>query len=71
LEERFAALTEAELSARAPHQFPVADESVLGMIALMVQHDSYHVGQLALLSYHVGQLALLRKHYGLAAMRYA
>jgi hypothetical protein len=61
LEERFAALTEAELSARAPHQFPVADESVLGMIALMVQHDSYHVGQ----------LALLRKHYGLAAMRYA
>jgi uncharacterized damage-inducible protein DinB len=61
LDERFAALTEAELSAPAPHQFPVSDPSLLGMIAFMVQHDSYHVGQ----------LALLRKYYGLPAMRYA
>ena len=60
LQERLAALTDSELAARAPVEFPVPDPSVLGMIAFMVQHDSYHIGQ----------LALLRKYYGLPAMRY-
>ena len=34
--------------------------AVLGAVAFLLQHDSYHVGQ----------LALLRKHFGLGAMRY-
>jgi hypothetical protein len=42
-------------------RFPIGDATVLGLIAFMVQHDSYHIGQ----------LALLRKHYGLPAMRYS
>jgi uncharacterized damage-inducible protein DinB len=33
---------------------------MLGALTFLVQHDSYHIGQ----------LALLRKHAGLPAMRY-
>ena len=34
---------------------------ILGMLVFLVQHDSYHIGQ----------LSLLRKYAGLAAMSYA
>jgi uncharacterized damage-inducible protein DinB len=60
LSERLAAVTDAELDAPSPSRFPVDDRTVLGAVAFLVQHDSYHVGQ----------LALLRKHAGLPAMRY-
>jgi uncharacterized damage-inducible protein DinB len=33
----------------------------MNLLAFFVQHDSYHIGQ----------LALLRKHVGLPAMQYA
>lgn len=43
------------------HRFPIADTSRLGMIAFLTQHDSYHLGQ----------AALLRRQLGRPAMSYA
>ena len=60
LRDRLAAVSAAELDAPSATRFPVDDRTVLGAVAFLVQHDSYHVGQ----------LALLRKHAGLPAMRY-
>ena len=60
LRERLAALTVADLDADAATRFPVSDRTVLGMLTFLVQHDSYHVGQ----------LALLRKYGGFPAMKY-
>lgn len=41
-----------------PIAFPIDDRSTLGSLAFLLQHESYHVGQ----------LALLRKALGLPAM---
>jgi uncharacterized damage-inducible protein DinB len=40
---------------------PGADGTVLGALAFLAQHESYHVGQ----------VALLRRQLGLPAMSYA
>ena len=40
--------------------FPLANGTLLGTLTFLVQHDSYHLGQ----------LSLLRKYCGLPAMRY-
>jgi uncharacterized damage-inducible protein DinB len=61
LEQRLAAITPAELDAASGSQMPLEDSSVLGLFAFMVQHDSYHLGQ----------LSLLRKRAGLPAMSYS
>jgi len=57
---RFEQLTEEVARAEAPTTFPIADESLLGAIAFLLQHESYHIGQ----------LAFLRKYWGLPAMTY-
>jgi len=61
LSQRMAAITAAELNAPSGSQMPIEDSSVLGMIGFMIQHDSYHLGQ----------LSMLRKHAGLPAMSYS
>jgi uncharacterized damage-inducible protein DinB len=48
------------LDAESKVRFPVGDRSVLGSVAFLVQHDSYHLGQ----------LGLLRRALGLPAMSY-
>ena len=48
-------LTSAELAEPNSHQFPVSDSSRLGMIAFLVQHDSYHLGQIAFLRRQLGK----------------
>lgn len=61
LEQRFVGLTAATLDQPTPDdapEFPVNDDSVLGAIAFLLQHESYHIGQ----------LAFLRKLAGLSAM---
>jgi uncharacterized damage-inducible protein DinB len=57
---RLAELAPADLSTSADQKFPGDDPSVLGALAFLMQHDAYHVGQ----------LALLRKQMGLPAMSY-
>ncbi len=57
---RLEALTPEELDAATEYGFPVEDRSVLGIATFLVQHDTYHLGQ----------LGLLPKHVGLGAMAY-
>ena len=59
--ERFKTMTSADLEAPAKWNPPgVDDKTTLGMMAFLMQHDSYHIGQ----------LAILRKQLGLEAMSY-
>lgn len=60
LEQTFEGLDEARLTQRSPQEFPVDDASLLGGIAFLAQHESYHLGQ----------VAMLRKAHGLGAMSY-
>jgi uncharacterized damage-inducible protein DinB len=60
LEATWGELDEERLAADSPQPFPVEDGSLLGAIAFLAQHESYHVGQ----------LAMLRKAHGLGAMTY-
>lgn len=60
LQIRLAELTADDLSKDSPSRFPIADRTLLGMIAFLTQHDSYHVGQ----------VSLLRRAAGLEAMKY-
>jgi hypothetical protein len=60
LRDRFDALTAAEIDAPSKVPFPLANGTLLGTLTFLVQHDSYHIGQ----------LSLLRKYCGLPAMRY-
>ena len=49
------------LAAAIPQRFPGGDGTLLGAIAFLVQHESYHLGQ----------VALLRRQLGYPAMSYA
>ena len=60
MEQRLGTLTAAELDAPLDPGFPVEPKTLLGVFTFLVQHDSYHLGQ----------LALLRKQAGLPAMTY-
>ena len=61
IEERLANASDAALDAPSGRRFPGGDPSTLGALAFLVQHDSYHIGQ----------LAMLRRVHGLPAMRYS
>lgn len=60
LRDRLDALTPADLDAPSTAKFPLFNGTLLGTLTFLVQHDSYHVGQ----------LSLLRKYSGLPAMRF-
>jgi len=60
LERRLAAVTSAHLAGKAKPQFPIEDRTILGAVAFLLEHESYHIGQ----------LALLRKYLGLGPMKY-
>ena len=60
IDERLEAITADELSAPSERGFPGVERTHLGVLTFLVQHDSYHIGQ----------LALLRKPAGLPAMSY-
>ena len=60
LRVKFGAMTDQDLRMDTGSQLPVDDKSVLGILSFLLQHDSYHIGQ----------LGLLRKQAGLTAMSY-
>jgi hypothetical protein len=60
LEECVAGLSPDELRVPSLVRFPVDDPSVAGMVGFLIQHESYHIGQ----------MALLRKYFGYPAMKY-
>jgi len=63
LDEALSHIDDGALDKPATHGFPlpIADTTVNGTLAFMFQHESYHIGQ----------LALLRKLLGLDAMKYS
>jgi uncharacterized damage-inducible protein DinB len=60
IDARLDTLGPDDLSAAVDARFPGVERTRLGALTFLVQHDAYHIGQ----------LALLRKHAGLPAMRY-
>ncbi|HEX8725541.1 MAG TPA: DinB family protein [Gemmatimonadaceae bacterium] len=60
LRDRLAAMTAAQLSAPVEVRFPVFEQTTFALLVFMVQHDSYHLGQ----------LSVLRKLAGLPGMSY-
>lgn len=60
LEAALEGATAEGLGARSEQKFPVGDESILGAVTFLAQHEAHHVGQ----------VALLRKGLGYPAMRY-
>jgi uncharacterized damage-inducible protein DinB len=48
-------LTGPELTEPNVHRFPLEDSSRLGMIAFLVQHDSYHLGQIGFIRRQLGK----------------
>jgi len=61
LDERMQTLSSEELSKESPQKFPVEDSSLFGGFAFLLLHESFHIGQ----------LALLRKYLGLSSMKYS
>ena len=60
LAERFDAMQAADLDAPLDPGFPIDNQTLLGLLTFLTQHESYHLGQ----------LGLLRKYVGLAGMSY-
>jgi len=58
--DRLDQLTVADLAQSSSQRFPGVSSTLLGGIAFLIQHESYHVGQ----------LAYLRKFLGLPPMQY-
>lgn len=61
LMERLSNLSDKELGDPSPENFPVDNRTKLGGFAFMLQHESFHIGQ----------MALLRKYFGFPAMSYS
>lgn len=62
LAEHLETLDDDALAAKAPFAFPIdGGDTVLGCLTFLTQHDTYHLGQ----------LALLRRQLGLEAMSYS
>ena len=59
--ERVAATSSAEWDVVCEPKFPIGDATRLDGVTFLVEHESYHIGQ----------MALLRRFLGLPAMRYA
>lgn len=60
LRERLVSVTDEEIERESEQEFPISDRSVLGGIAFLLQHESFHIGQ----------LALIRRILGFGAMSY-
>lgn len=54
LQVKFTQLTDAELSAPGPREFPIPDKSLRGTIAFLIYHEAYHVGQVGYLKKWLG-----------------
>lgn len=50
--------TAEQLTRPNVHRFPLGDSSELGLIAFLVQHDSYHVGQMGFIRRQLGKPAM-------------
>lgn len=53
-------IEESKLQEKVRFKFPIEDDTKFGTLTFMVQHETYHIGQ----------LAILRRALGLPAMKY-
>lgn len=51
-------LPEEVLESKAPFQGPIADETFRGLLAFLISHEAYHIGQLGLLRKMIGKPAM-------------
>lgn len=61
LERRLAELTEEEIDGPTPKDapaFPVGEGSILGAVAFLLQHEAFHLGQMAFLRKQLGHPAM-------------
>lgn len=58
LEACVSSLSEADLRIIPSTRFPVDDPTVLGGLGFLMQHESYHIGQMALLRRYLGYPAM-------------
>lgn len=61
LEQHLAQLTASDVDRPSPPDapaFPVGDPSILGGLAFLLQHEAFHIGQLALLRKQLGHPAM-------------
>jgi uncharacterized damage-inducible protein DinB len=56
----FESVPAARLAERSEQAFPITDRSILGAVSFLLQHESYHLGQ----------ISLLRKSRGYDALSY-
>ena len=56
---RFEEISDRELSAESPRNFPVPDKTIRGAISFMAYHEAYHVGQMAYLRKWLGRGSLV------------
>jgi len=62
LTDRLPRLSEADLKREMERSFPIEDgKSLLGCLTFMLEHEAFHIGQ----------IALLRRYFGLRAMKYS
>ena len=54
VEERMEACEPEAWSRESPASFPIPDHTLLGAVAFLIQHESYHLGQLGLLRRQLG-----------------
>ena len=52
--DRVAGLSKEAAALPSPDDFPIDDPTILGAVAFLVQHESYHLGQLGLLRRQLG-----------------
>ena len=50
--------TAEQLTRPNVHRFPLGDSTELGLLAFLVQHDSYHVGQMGFIRRQLGKPAM-------------
>ena len=55
LTRRLEEIGDAELSAKCPRDFPIADKTMRGAITFLSYHEGYHVGQIAYLRKLLGK----------------
>ena len=55
LQSVLAELTPSELAELNVHRFPLHDTSRLGLVTFLVQHDSYHLGQIGFIRRQLGK----------------
>jgi uncharacterized damage-inducible protein DinB len=55
LQQVLSGLSAADLAEANVHRFPLEDTTRLGLVSFLVQHDSYHLGQVAFLRRQLGK----------------